>query len=56
MCHAWEYESIKKAYAEEMERRRKEEAARSQAAPASLPQSKPAQPQPRVRDKEPAAV
>lgn len=48
MCHAWEYELIRKAYAEEMERRRKEEEAARAEKPASAP-PRPYDPQPQVR-------
>ena len=51
MCHAWEYELIRKAYAEEMERRRKEEAAKTEK-PAVAPPG-PFDPQPQVRIKTP---
>jgi hypothetical protein len=51
MCHAWEYELIRKAYADEMERRRKEEAAKSEK-PAATPPT-PYDPQPQVRIKTP---
>lgn len=51
MCHAWEYELIRKAYAEEMERRRKNEAATA-GKPVAAP-AKPYDPQPQVRIKTP---
>jgi hypothetical protein len=51
MCHAWEYELIRKAYAEEMERRRKEEGAKTEK-PAVAPPG-PFDPQPQVRIKTP---
>jgi hypothetical protein len=47
MCHAWEYELIRKAYAEEMERRRNEEAAK--AVKPGIAPAKPYDPQPQVR-------
>jgi len=51
MCHAWEYELIRKAYAEEMERRRKQEEAARAEKPAAVPG--PFDPQPQVRIKTP---
>ena len=55
MCHAWEYELIRKAYAEEMQRRHeKEEAAKRE--PPAAPVSKPFDPQPQVKIKIPIPV
>jgi hypothetical protein len=51
MCHPWEYELIKKAYLEEAQRRRKEEAAQRDDAPAAVP--RPFDPQPQVKIKTP---
>ncbi len=52
MCHAWEYELIRKAYAEEMQRRRRqEEAAQPKGSMVDAP--KPREPQPGPRDTEP---
>jgi hypothetical protein len=50
MCHPWEYELIKKAYLEEAQRRRNEEAAQRDA-PVSVP--RPFDPQPQVKIKTP---
>jgi hypothetical protein len=52
MCHAWEYELIRKAYAEEMERRRRKEEA-TQAEKPAAPPPRPYDPQPQVRIKTP---
>jgi hypothetical protein len=52
MCHAWEYELIRKAYAEEMERRRRKEEATKAEKPAAAP-PRPYDPQPQVRIKTP---
>jgi hypothetical protein len=49
MCHAWEYELIKRAYAEEMQRRNRQD----KEVPRQEDAGKPAEPAPRVRDKEP---
>jgi hypothetical protein len=51
MCNAWEYELIRKAYAEEMERRRKEEAVKRENPSAPVP--KPFDPQPQVGTRTP---
>lgn len=52
MCHGWEYELIRKAYADEMrQRRQKEEAAKAEKPAAAPP--KPYEPQPQVGVKTP---
>lgn len=55
MCHAWEYELIRKAYAEEMQHRRDKEEAAKRERPSSGPVPEPfdPQPQPPVRVKTP---
>jgi hypothetical protein len=52
MCHAWEYDLIRKAYAEEMQRRRQKEEVAKHESPAG-PAPKPFDPQPHVRIKTP---
>ncbi len=54
MCHDWEFEMVRKAYLEQMARRkREEEAAQKKPAPVVTPApAKPAE-APRVTDKEP---
>jgi hypothetical protein len=52
MCHAWEYELIRKAYAEEMERRRRQEETAKRDNP-SAPVPKPFDPQPQVGTRTP---
>ena len=54
MCHDWEFEMVRKAYLEQMARRkREEESAQKKPAPAAAPApAKPAE-APRVTDKDP---
>jgi len=54
MCHDWEFEMVRKAYLEQMARRkREEESAQKKPAPAATPApAKPAE-APRVTDKDP---
>jgi hypothetical protein len=54
MCHTWEYELIKRAYTEEMQRRRqKDEAVKAEKPAAAPPKPLAPQPQPQVRVKTP---
>ena len=55
MCHAWEYELIRKAYAEEMQRRHEKDEAAKRERPSSAPVPEPfdQQPQPQTRVKTP---
>jgi hypothetical protein len=54
MCHDWEFEQIRKAYFEQLARRKREQerAEKKPAPPAAAPAPAPAE-APRVTDKEP---
>ena len=53
MCHGYEFEMLKRAYAEELARRNREKAEAQKKESATTAPPKPTAPAPRIRDKEP---